>query len=248
MQKQRSGNINEFVDNRTTIFCNTYGSTSVENFVNNEVKTGIYINNRTRALNDFINDVFRKLLYIGLEKIEIVMKKVNKHLEFNVTKCGFFAKFNDDVKHNYIEEILCNCEKQAEIINAKIDEDFYLVYSFDTKFAILDYLYNEGGNEREIRITKPIYHLYNEFSIDTESIMNNVELSGDVAKCDMIETVEKEAVLNLGCSNKEIKDMIDVITNATNTVLAQIENSNSDRARLSMDDKLWQRNLLEQKK
>ena len=42
--------------------------------------------------------------------------------------------------------------------------------------------------------------------------------------------------------------MIDVITNATNTVLAQIENSNSDRARLSMDDKLWQRNLLEQKK
>ena len=248
MQKQRSGNINEFVDNRTTIFCNTYGSTSVENFINNEVKTGIYINNRTRALNDFINDVFQKLLHIGLEKIEIVMKKVNKHLEFNVTKCGFFAKFNDDVKHNFIEEILYNCEKQAEIINAKIDEDFYLVYSFDTKFAILDYLYNEGGNEREIRITKPIYHLYNEFSIDTEDIMNNVELNGEMSKFDMIETVEKEAVLNLGCSNKDIKDMIDVITNATNTVLAQIENSNSDRARLSMDDKLWQRNLLEQKK
>ena len=248
MQKQRIGNINEFVDNRTTIFCNTYGSTSVENFINNEVKTGIYINNRTRALNDFINDVFQKLLYIGLEKIEIVMKKVNKHLEFNVTKCGFFAKFNDDVKRDFIEEILYNCEKQAEIINAKIDEDFYLVYSFDTKFAILDYLYNEGGNEREIRITKPIYHLYNEFSIDTEDIMNNVELSGDIAKYDMIETVEKEAMLNLGCSDKDIKDMIDVITNATNTVLAQIENSNSDRARLSMDDKLWQRNLLEQKK
>ena len=50
------------------------------------------------------------------------------------------------------------------------------------------------------------------------------------------------------CRNLDIKDMIDVITNATNTVLAQIENSNSDRARLSMDDKLWQRNLLEQKK
>ena len=78
--------------------------------------------------------------------------------------------------------------------------------------------------------------------------MNNVELNGEMSKFDMIETVEKEAVLNLGCSNKEIKDMIDVITNATNTVLAQIENSNSDRARLSMDDKLWQRNLLEQKK
>lgn len=247
MQKQRSGNINEFVDNRTTIFCNTYGSTSVETFINNEVKTGIYINNRTRALNDFINDVFQKLLYIGLEKIEIVMKKANKHLEFNVTKCGFFAKFNDDVKHDFIEEILCICEKQAEIINAKIDEDFYLVYSFDTKFAILDYLYKEGGNEREIRITKPIYHLYNEFSIDTEDIMNNVELSGDIAKYDMIETVEREAMLNLGCSNKDIKNMIDVITNATNTVLAQIESSNSDRARLSMDDKLWQRNLLEQK-
>ena len=78
--------------------------------------------------------------------------------------------------------------------------------------------------------------------------MNNVELNGEIAKFDMIETVEKEAILNLGCSNKDIKDMIDVITNATNTVLAQIENSNSDRARLSMDDKLWQRNLLEQKK
>ena len=78
--------------------------------------------------------------------------------------------------------------------------------------------------------------------------MNNVELNGEMSKFDMIETVEKEAVLNLGCSNKDIKDMIDVITNATNTVLAQIENSNSDRARLSMDDKLWQRNLLEQKK
>ena len=78
--------------------------------------------------------------------------------------------------------------------------------------------------------------------------MNNVELNGEMSKFDMIETVEKEAVLNLGCSNKDIKDMIDVITNATNTVLSQIENSNSDRARLSMDDKLWQRNLLEQKK
>ena len=78
--------------------------------------------------------------------------------------------------------------------------------------------------------------------------MNNVELSGDIAKYDMIETVEREAMLNLGCSNKDIKNMIDVITNATNTVLAQIESSNSDRARLSMDDKLWQRNLLEQKK
>ena len=123
----------------------------------------------------------------------------------------------------------------------------YNTYSFDTKFAILDYLYKEGGNEREIRITKPIYHLYNEFSIDTEDIMNNVELDGEIAKLDMIETVEREAMLNLGCSNKDIKDMINVITNATNTVLAQIENSNSDRARLSMDDKLWQRNLLEKK-
>ena len=78
--------------------------------------------------------------------------------------------------------------------------------------------------------------------------MNNVELDGEIAKLDMIETVEREAMLNLGCSNKDIKDMINVITNATNTVLAQIANSNSDRARLSMDDKLWQRNLLEQKK
>ena len=66
-------------------------------------------------------------------------------------------------------------------------------------------------------------------------------------KLDMIETVEREAMLNLGCSNNEIRDMIDIISNATNSVLAQIENSNSDRARLSMDDKLWQRNLLEKK-
>ena len=77
--------------------------------------------------------------------------------------------------------------------------------------------------------------------------MNNVELHGEIAKFDMIETVEKEAMLNLGCSNNEIRDMIDIISNATNSVLAQIENSNSDRARLSMDDKLWQRNLLEKK-
>ena len=245
--KQRSGNINEFVDSHTNIFCNTFGSTTVENFVNDEVKTGIYINNRTRTLNEFINELFQKLLYIGLEKIEVVMRKKNGNIEFNVTKCGFFTKLDDSIKRNYIEEILSNCEKQSFVMNAKMDEDFYMVFSFDTKFAILDYFYNEGGNKREVRISKPIYHLYNEFSIDTEDIINNVELSGEVAKIDMLETMAKEDMLNLGCSNNDIQSMIELIDNATHAVMNQIEYADTNRARLSMDDKLWQRNLIEQK-
>lgn len=244
--KQRSGNINEFVDSHTNIFCNTFGSTTVENFVNDEVKTGIYINNRTRALNNFINETFQKLLYIGLEKIEIIMKKTNKNIEFNVNKCGFFAKLDDDIKLHYIEEILITVEKQSEVINAKIDENFYMVYTFDTKFAILDYFYNEGGTKRELRISKPIYHLYNEFSIDTEDIINNVELNGEIAKVDMIESASRESMLNLG-SPQDIQSMIDMIDNATQLIMEQIESSDNNRARLSMDDKLWERKLLEQK-
>ena len=245
--KQRSGNINEFVDDHTMIFCNTFGSTTVENFINNEVKTGIYINNRTRTLNEFINDIFQKLLYMGLEKIEVVMRKKNGEIEFNVTKCGFFTKLDNRIKIDYIEEILSICEKQTFVMNAKIDEDFYMVFSFDTKFAILDYFYKEDLNKKEVRISKPIYHLYNEFSIDTEDIINNVELSGEVAKIDMLETAAKEDMLNLGYNNNDIQSMIELIDNATHAVMNQIENGNMNRARLSMDDKLWQRNLLEKK-
>ena len=62
-----------------------------------------------------------------------------------------------------------------------------------------------------------------------------------------VSVLSSHLVDTLICRNLDIKDMIDVITNATNTVLAQIENSNSNRAQLSMDDKLWQRNLLEKK-
>ena len=246
--KQRSGNINEFVDDRTEICCNTFGSTTVENFVNDEVKTGIYINNRTRALNDFINDLFQKLLHIGLEKLEIIIKKNNKNdVEFNVTKCGFFTKLDDNIKHDYIEEILNTSSIQANIIGSKIDENFYMIYSFDTKFAIVDYYYEEGGTRREVRISKPIYHLYNEFSVDTEDIINSVELNGEIAKFDMLETKIRENVLNIGCSNNDIQSMINLIDNATHAVMNQIESSDYERARLSMDDKLWQRNLIEQK-
>lgn len=246
--KQRSGNINEFVDDRTEIYCNTFGSTTVENFVNDEVKTGIYINNRTRALNDFINDLFQKLLHIGLEKLEIIIKKNNKNdVEFNVTKCGFFTKLDDNIKHDYIEEILNTSSIQANVISSKIDENFYMIYSFDTKFAIVDYYYEEGGTRREVRISKPIYHLYNEFSVDTEDIINSVELNGEIAKFDMLETKIRENVLNIGCSNNDIQSMINLIDNATHAVMNQIESSDFERARLSMDDKLWQRNLIEQK-
>lgn len=245
--KQRSGNINEFVDNNTKIFCNTFGSTVVENFINNEVNTRIYINTRTRTLNDFINEIFQKLLYIGLEKFELVVRKMNGKIEFNVVKCGFFSVFDKCIKEDYVEEILSICEKESIVIDAKIEEDFYMIYSFDNKFAILDYYFEEGGNKREVRISKPIYHLYNEFSIETEDIMNNTELDGEIAKFDMIETAEREAMLNLGCDPKDLQSMIDMIDGCTHTVMNLIETSNSERARLSVDDKLWQRNLLESK-
>lgn len=247
--KRRNGNISEFVDDKTEICCNTFGSITVENFVNDEVKTGIYINNRTRALNDFLNEIFQKLLHIGLEKFELVIRKTSKdNVEFNVSKCRFFTKLDENIKHEFIEEILNTSCNQAKLISNKIDENFYLVYSFDTKFAIIDYFYNgKGGEKQEVRISKPIYHLYNEFSLDTEDIIRSVEYNGEIAKFDMLETSARESMLNIGCSNHDIQEMINLIDNATHAVMNQIETSDFERARLSADDKLWQRNLLEQK-
>jgi diketogulonate reductase-like aldo/keto reductase len=68
-----------------------------------------------------------------------------------------------------------------------------------------------------------------------------------MAKFDMLETTVKENILNIGCSNNDIQSMINLIDSATHAVMNQIESSDYERARLSMDDKLWQRNLIEQK-
>lgn len=245
IEKKRSGNISEFVDDRTSICCNMFGTTTVENFINDKAKTGIYINNRTRTLNEFINSIFQKLLHIGLEKFEIVIRRVNNNVEFNIIKCGFYAKLDDGIKQQYISEIYEIGEKEMTVVSTKLDDsDFYLIYSFNTKFAILDYFYNdEVGNKRETRISKPIYHLYNEFSLDTEDIINNIELNGEIVKADMIETMFRNNTSNLDNSQQGIQAMINYIDSITHTIVNQIETVNEGRARLSMDDPLWQKNL-----
>ena len=100
--------------------------------------------------------------------------------------------------------------------------DYYLVLSIDKQFAILDILFFD--THKEIRITKPLYKLYGEFSLSSETLMNDVKSMSDIAKLDYIEQ-SIESVSRNGdklALEENIHGVIDMIDSATKTLQLMI--------------------------
>ena len=77
---------------------------------------------------------------------------------------------------------------------------------------------------KEIRITKPLYKLYGEFSLNSETLMNDVKSMGDIAKLDYIEQSIESISRNRDKLSIEesIHGVINMIDSATKTLQLMI--------------------------
>lgn len=215
-ESSRVGKISDFYDNHTTIVCNTHGDESVDNFINNDRQTGIYINKRTVTISEALSDLFNKFLFINVENLEFVYNSTSNDL--NITKLSLFSKFRQDLEDYLCKSMHDSIEDWINNLNSKFNGlDYYLVLSIDKQFAIIDVIF--FGDKKEIRITKPLYKLYGEFSLNSETLLEDIKISGETAKLDYIE--QSIQAINYSKNNdieSNLKSLISMVNNTTATL------------------------------
>lgn len=213
----RNGNVEDFMDNRTKVLCNKYGSENVDNFINGSKQEGIFIDKRTMFVNEFINSFFNKYMFLHFDDIEIIYNStLDKPL--NIRKLNTFTKFDNEAITYYLDQLMSDIETCISILKNDLKEDFYMVFSITDQFVICDIHFFK--DMRELRITKPLYKLYGEFALDSEQILNDVETSAEIAKYDMLEQVSRN-VQSLEFV-KDISGAISLIENATKAIQMSI--------------------------
>lgn len=211
----------ELYDYHSHITCNTHGNETVDNFINNNPQTGIYINKRTVKVSESLSDIFNKILFVSVDGLEFVYDSRND--DINIKKLSFFTRFNKSLEERLCLDIHNSIIEWKETLKANFkNTDYYLVLSIDKQFAILDIMFFD--THKEIRITKPLYKLYGEFSLNSETLMNDVKSMGDIAKLDYIEQ-SIESVSRNGdklAIEESIHGVIDMIDSATKTLQLMI--------------------------
>lgn len=211
----------ELYDYHSHIICNTHGNETVDNFINNNPQTGIYINKRTVKVSESLSDIFNKILFVSIDGLEFVYD--SRYDDINIKKLSFFTRFNKSLEDRLCLDIHNSIIEWKETFKANFKNiDYYLVLSIDKQFAILDILFFD--THKEIRITKPLYKLYGEFSLNSETLMNDVKSMSDIAKLDYIEQ-SIESVSRNGnklALEENIHGVIDMIDSATKTLQLMI--------------------------
>lgn len=211
----------ELYDYHSHITCNTHGNETVDNFINNNPQTGIYINKRTVKVSESLSDIFNKILFVSIDGLEFVYD--SRYDDINIKKLSFFTRFNKSLEDRLCLDIHNSIIEWKETLKANFKNiDYYLVLSIDKQFAILDILFFD--TQKEIRITKPLYKLYGEFSLNNETLMNDTEAMGDIAKLDYIERSIEAASHNENKLELEesIQGVINMIDSATKTLQLMI--------------------------
>lgn len=211
----------ELYDYHSHITCNTHGNETVDNFINNNPQTGIYINKRTVKVSESLSDIFNKILFVSIDGLEFVYDSRND--DINIKKLSFFTRFNKSLEERLCLDIHNSIIEWKETLKANFkNTDYYLVLSIDKQFAILDIIFFD--TQKEIRITKPLYKLYGEFSLNSETLMNDTEAMGDIAKLDYIEQSIEAASRNGNklALGESIHGVIDMIDSATKTLQLMI--------------------------
>lgn len=211
----------ELYDYHSHITCNTHGNETVDNFINNNPQTGIYINKRTVKVSESLSDIFNKILFVSIDGLEFVYDSRND--DINIKKLSFFTRFNKSLEDRLCLDIHNSIIEWKETFKANFKNiDYYLVLSIDKQFAILDILFFD--THKEIRITKPLYKLYGEFSLNSETLMNDVKSMSDIAKLDYIEQSIEAASRNGNklALGESIHGVIDMIDSATKTLQLMI--------------------------
>lgn len=234
----------ELYDYHSHITCNTHGNETVDNFINNNPQTGIYINKRTVKVSESLSDIFNKILFVSVDGLEFVYDSRND--DINIKKLSFFTRFNKSLEERLCLDIYNSIIEWKETLKANFkNTDYYLVLSIDKQFAILDIMFFD--TRKEIRITKPLYKLYGEFSLNSETLMNDTEAMGDIAKLDYIEQSIEAASRNgnkleLGESIQGVINMIDGATKTLQLMICEQKDQYSNLIGVKNDVKLLESN------
>lgn len=207
----------DIVDGNTKIIYNKSKVDTVMNFKQNRLMQGIIIDKETISLNEYMTDFFTSFIFLPFELIEFVYdsRQIKK---LNITLLTSFLKFKQKTIDYYITELFDKINKHVEILKDKLKSDIYLITRVSDQFMICDLYIYKGSNVREIRMTKPLHRQYCEYAIDSEMIVNDVEMSGEIAKLDYIDKSMKE----LGFT-KDITSAIDAIESATKSIAMLVE-------------------------
>lgn len=223
--KTRSGSIDDFRDLETKIVYNTFGTESVDTFIHGSQVPGIYVGKRVLMISEFMRQVFNKCLFSPIESITFIYDTTYR--EVSIIELKSYSTFNKNNSYlkksanELIEKIITECcEKFAD----ECKESVKYVCGLDKNFLIVDaHFYSD---DRLVRITKPMYKLFGEFAINSESFINEVESTGDLAKADMIDQImSSKGLLE---SAKSIANAICMIDGYTQQIRMAIEERTSN--------------------
>lgn len=234
----RFGGVEEFKDKNTTIQYNTRGMELVDHFEGNVKKDGIYIDKKTIHVSDMLNDIFASLVFVSMERLEVVIDTRSRNSIINITELKFFTKFNNTMVEYLINEIKDNILKIASSYRIKFDEDYYMVCGITEQHVILDITF--VNQNKQIRINKPLFKLYGEFSLKNENILKELEYNNLIAS----ETVIEQLIYNDGTNSiKEerrlLEDSIRYLDNVNNMMELLLLDSESKRRAAIEDKTLW---------
>ena len=225
LEKSRSGNIEDFVDSSTKIIYNTFGNEAVDNFINNEQLTGIYINKRTIAISEFMKLFFNRYLFTGIEDFEFKTETTSA-IALIPKKITTFAPFSKDVNEHYLSMLVDGTINCIEVLEKELKEPFKLICGISNNFIIADvYFFND---DETVRITKPLYKMYGEFALNTEIISEEIDSHAELIKMDMLEqSYRSQTLLN---NPEAIQELIGIVDSLTEALKLMIE-ENGEKAR-----------------
>ena len=224
-ERSRSGNIEDFIDSSTKITYNTFGNEAVDNFINNEQLTGIYIDKDTIAISEFMKMFFNKYLFSGIEDFEF-QTETTSSIALIPKKITTFAPFDKNVNEHYLSMLVEDTIKCIEILEKELKEPFKMICGISNNFIITEVYFLNSG--KTIRITDPLYKLYGDFALTSEIISEEIDNHADIIKMDMLEqSISSQSLLD---SPAAIQELIGIIDSQTEALKLMIE-ENGDKAR-----------------
>lgn len=186
----KSGVINDFVDNHTLIIKDLNNYKRNIAYKNGVERTDRVINKRSMKSNELLLDIFSDLIFMPIEDLEMIISASSSGVTHNIKRFTTFKRFNREINKYYYdkvaESVLKTIKQFRNIMNG---ENFYItIQKNETLFSLNIAFENRDNSVDEIRITNPIYKLYSQFALNNESMVNSIESDGDYAKACLIES------------------------------------------------------------
>ena len=220
----RSGLLRDFIDGNTKIMYNRSGEMSLETFDGYDKTEGICIDKRTITMGEYMTALFNKFMFLPFDLLEFVYN-TSMSSPLNITKLATFAKFNDLANDSFIDSLMIDIDTVIKNLKETLGEDFYIITNINKHFMYVTITFFRDN--KEIRIKKPLPMMYAEFSLDCELFVDEVDMSAEIIKTDMIEHSCREAIECLDFT-RTIAGAIELVDQATQKIKMKLLENQSN--------------------